>query len=93
MTNLTDTRIFAVEARDEHRRLTARVHLVMDGAHFKDSRSTGSNLHIDEARAVLDQHAGAEGAVDGEVDLGCARMGMREIKTAGTKISDCLKHR
>ena len=65
MTNLTDTRIFAVEARDEHRRLAARIHLVVDSADFEDSSGSWSYFHINKTGSVFYQNSCAKSTVDG----------------------------
>ena len=91
LTDLTDAWVFVIEASNKHRRLAARIHLVVDSADFEDSSGSWSYLHINKARAVLDQHARTEGAVDGEVDLGGTRVSVREIETAWAEVSDCYE--
>ena len=54
LSDLADARIFAVERRDEHRGLAARVHLEVDRALREDRSCARPNIDLGETRAVLD---------------------------------------
>ena len=64
LTNLTDTGVFVIETSDKHRRLASGVHLVVNGSDLKDSCSSRSDFHIDEACSALDQDTSTKSSVD-----------------------------
>jgi hypothetical protein len=88
LSDLEDTRILVVEGSNEHGRVATIVLLEMDGTFREDGACAGGNIAENEASTVLSEHASAERAVDGKVNLSGSRVSVRSVQTTGTKEAD-----
>ena len=86
---LLDAGIFAREPSHEQRIVTARVELGVDGA----LRENGHLIRVesvgDTVGAVLEGEFCDQAALDDDVDLGAAGMGVRGVETTGADEAEC----